>query len=100
MRLHGLEFSMQTNQQNMRTAIHKTNPSIELNITRFMMTKNMWEYFITDNPENKDIVEAYVLGFESELGDISIKEISPYAIVDTNELHDVMPPENYEWKDE
>lgn len=84
----------------MRTAINESNPSIKLNVTRFMMTKNMWEYFITDNPENEDIVEAYVMGFESELGDISIKEISPFTIVDTNELQSVMPPQGFVWEDE
>ena len=84
----------------MKTAINKTNPSVVLNVTRFLMTKNMWEFYITDNYHDDDIVEAYVMGFENELGDVSLKEIMPFTIVNTDDLDDVMPPVGYEWKDE
>ena len=84
----------------MKTAINKTNPSVVLNVTRFLMTKNMWEFYITDNYHDDDIVEAYVMGFENELGDVSLKEIMPFTIVNTDNLDDVMPPVGYEWKDE
>lgn len=63
------------------------------------MTKNMWEFFVTDNKHDDDIVEALVMGFETELGDISLKEVIPHCIVNTKDLYEVMPPTGFEWED-
>jgi hypothetical protein len=85
----------------MRTATNIENPKYQLNITEFVITKNMWEFYLTDDvdKDNPDIVRAYVLGFENELGDISKSEIMPFAITHTNNLHEVMPPVGFTWDD-
>jgi len=85
----------------MRTATNIENPKYQLNITEFVITKNMWEFYLTDDvdKDNPDIVRAYVLGFENELGDISKSEIMPFAITNTTNLHKVMPPVGFTWDD-
>jgi len=85
----------------MRTATNIENPKYQLNITEFVITKNMWEFYLTDDvdKDNPDIVRAYVLGFENELGDISKSEIMPFAITNTTNLHEVMPPVGFTWDD-
>ena len=79
--------------------MRKTNSEIEVNVTSFAMTKNMWEYFITDNKHNDDIVCAVVSGFEVEMGDISLSEIKPYTIAQSSDLANTMPAPGWEWAD-
>ena len=42
----------------MRTATNIENPKYQLNITEFVITKNMWEFYLTDDvdKDNPDIV--------------------------------------------
>jgi len=37
------------------------------------------------------------MGFETEYGDVSMKEISPYIICRTRKLDELMPAPNWEW---
>jgi hypothetical protein len=70
-----------------------------VNVVSLAMTSNFWEYFITDNHFTDDIVTAVVKGFETEMGDISLKEIKPYLMCQSSDLRDVMPAPGWEWVD-
>jgi hypothetical protein len=73
----------------------------QLNITEHIITKNFWEYYITDETfgDDGDIVQAVVMGFETEIGDISLAEIKPYIITRTRNLNEVMPADGWQWVD-
>lgn len=54
-----------------------------LRVTRHIVLKNMWEYYVTDDRFDADTVRCLVVGFETELGDVYLPEIKPYIISDT-----------------
>lgn len=68
-----------------------------LKIVEWWMTVNHWEYYITDQEEDDDIVFAMVCGFEDEMGDISRKEIRPYIRSRTQDLNEIQPAPGWEW---
>ncbi len=70
-----------------------------LNVVEWWMTVNHWEYYITDQEENEDIVFAMVHGFEDETGDISRKEIRPYIKARTSNLNEIQPAIGWQWID-
>ena len=70
-----------------------------VNVTEFAMTGNFWEYFITDQKFNDDIVCAVVSGAECEMGDISLSEIKPYVLTRSSDLANTMPAPGWEWVD-
>jgi predicted CDP-diglyceride synthetase/phosphatidate cytidylyltransferase len=80
----------------MRKMKHKKTGTI-LNVVEHVITKNYWEYYITDEHFNDDIVAALVMGFETEIGDISLSEIKPYMMTRTKDLSEVMPAEGWHW---
>jgi len=81
-----------------KTAIHrKTKEKVEF--VEHYITANFWEYYITTNKFNEDIVEALVMGAETEFGDVSIKEITPFVIAHSTNLDEILPPEGYEWSE-
>lgn len=67
-----------------------------VNVEKFIMTRNGWEYFITDEKFNDDIVCAVVAGFEVEMGDISLSEIKPYIMLQGSP-NEAMPAPGWEW---
>lgn len=70
---------------------------LTINIVEHWMTQNFWEYYITDAVHDDDIVTALVLGYEDEIGYISLSEISPFVISKTKCLDDVIPPPGWNW---
>jgi len=70
---------------------------ITINVIKHIIIKNYWEYYITDHNQSEDIVEALVLGYEDELGDVSLSEIKPYVISETTDLNDIAPAPKWEW---
>ena len=62
------------------------------------ITRNMWEYFLlepkTDSAGN---ILALVMGFETEMGDVNVKEIADSVLSFTKDMRDVMPCEGWEW---
>lgn len=63
------------------------------------ITKNFWEYYILDNNKASDYRLALVMGYETEMGDVSMSEIKPYLFSYTTDLQDLAPPEGYRWVD-
>jgi len=49
----------------------------ELEVTRHIMTKNMWEYYL-EEPDENGIAFGVVMGFDTELGYVDMAEIAPY----------------------
>ena len=81
----------------MRVAIGKNGWRLE--VIEHIMTKNLWEYFIIkDHSNDDDIKLAYVMGFESEMGSVSINEMKPYIISRTAALDEILPPEGFDWE--
>jgi len=68
-----------------------------VNVTKFIILKNAWEYFITDDKDSDDIVRAVVKGFETEIGDISLAEIKPFIVAFGTDLKDTIPAPGWEW---
>lgn len=80
----------------MRTMINENGTKI--NVIEHIMLKNMWEYYVTDDKHNDDIVRCLVMGFETELGDVSLSEINPYVLIRTKNLNEVMPASDWRWE--
>jgi len=72
---------------------------IEVTVHAHLMTRNFWEYYLLGKPDAHGIVEALVMGHETEIGDVSLDEIKPYLISRTNNLSDLAPAEGWAWAD-
>ena len=79
--------------------------NLKLDVVEHIILRNMWEYYIMANDpdtdsHNPDIVYALVMGFNDEIGTVSLSEIKPYVISRTSRLDEIMPADGYEWADE
>lgn len=73
----------------------------KLVIKEHIILRNFWEYYVTDAipcEDDADVIEALVLGFETELGDVWLPEIKPYIISRTKDLRDVMSAPGWTWE--
>lgn len=68
-----------------------------VNVKEHWMTRNFWEYYITDEDFDEDIVRAVILGDETDIGDISKSEILPFVISKTKKLNGIMPAPGWSW---
>lgn len=68
-----------------------------INVIEHIIIQNGWEYYITDEKTEDDIVFALVMGYETELGYVSMDEIGPYIKSRTRKLTEVMPAVDWEW---
>jgi hypothetical protein len=78
--------------------------NLKLDVVEHIMLRNMWEYFVLadeagDEPDS-DIKYALVMGFNDEIGTVSLSEIKPHVISRTSRLDEIMPASGYEWADE
>ena len=78
--------------------------NLKLNVVEHIILRNMWEYYIlADEPDthapDPDIVYALVMGFNDEIGTVSMSEIKPHVISRTTDLSEIMPADGYEWAD-
>ena len=79
--------------------------NLKLNVVEHIILRNMWEYFVLANEPDThaadpDIVYALVMGFENEIGTVSLSEIKPYIISRTSNLEEIMPADGYQWEGE
>jgi len=79
--------------------------NLKLNVVEHIILKNMWEYYIMANePDTQapdsDIVYALVMGFNDEIGTVSLSEIKPHILTRTTELSTIFPAAGYRWADE
>lgn len=65
------------------------------------ITAHGWEYYFLDNKKG-DIRFAYVVGYENEMGDVSMSELSPYIrsiTFDDADLMHIAPAPDCVWVD-
>lgn len=72
-----------------------------INVVAHIITKNGWEYYVTDDVQDKkrNIVQCLVMGFETELGDVWLPELAPHKLSYTTNLADVAPAAGWAWVD-
>ena len=68
----------------------------EVEVTRHIMTKNMWEYYL-EEPDENGIAFGVVMGFDTELGYVDMAEIAPYVISSTDNMDELMPASGWNW---
>jgi len=81
-------------------AMKKNESKLILKIREHIITKNLWEYYITDRyKEGSDTQEAYVLGFEHELGDVYLPDLKPFILsrIEVDKNTDLIPAMGYSW---
>ena len=81
-----------------------TKGNLKLDVVEHIILRNMWEYFVLadeagDEPDS-DIKYALVMGFEDEIGTVSMSEIKPHVISRTSNLDEIMPADGYQWEGE
>jgi hypothetical protein len=81
--------------------------NLKLDVVEHIILRNMWEYYVlSDEGQNDwvsdtpDGVYALVMGFNDEIGCVSLSEIQPHIISRTSRLDEIMPASGYEWADE
>ena len=81
--------------------------NLKLDVVEHIILRNMWEYYVlSDEGQNDwvsdtpDVVYALVMGFNDEIGCVSLSEIKPHVISRTSNLSEIMPASGYEWADE
>ena len=77
--------------------------NLKLKVVEHIMLRNMWEYFVLageagDEPDS-DIKYALVMGFNDEIGTVSMSEIKPYVISRTADMNELLPASGYHWGD-
>ena len=80
--------------------------NLKLDVVEHIILRNMWEYFVlSDEGQNDwvsdtpDVVYALVMGFNDEIGAVSLSEIQPHIISRTSRLDEILPASGYQWED-
>ena len=79
--------------------------NLKLDVVEHIILRNMWEYFVLANEPDThapdpDIVYALVMGFENEIGTVSLSEIKPHVFSRTSNLNEIMPASGFQWEDD
>jgi hypothetical protein len=74
-----------------------TDGTITLTIVGFFMTRNFWEYFITDDKPKESIIWCLVYGDFIEYGPVDMNEAKPYIITFSQHLEGLAPPPGWQW---
>lgn len=78
-----------------------SNGTTTLTIKEVIILRNFWEYYVTDEDTGcPGIFQAYVMGDEHELGDVSEDEIKPYILSRSKKLDGLMPAAGWNWVDD
>lgn len=78
--------------------VMKNMNGYEVKVLEHIILKNFWEYYVLECEHNTiDIKNCLVLGFENEIGDVSMSEIRPYILSRTANLNEVAPAPNWDW---
>ena len=68
-----------------------------INVVEHIILKNGWEYYVTDNKFDTDIIQCVVMGFETEMGDVYMPELKGHIVSRTKDLAELAPCEGWEW---
>ena len=75
----------------------KSNYGSIIKVYEHIILRNGWEYYITSKSSKVDIRQCLVMGFETELGSVSMEEIKPYIVSRTIDLAEIMPASDWTW---
>ena len=78
--------------------------NLKLDVVEHIILRNMWEYFVLadeagDEPDS-DIKYALVMGFNDEIGTVSMSEIKPHIISRTTDMNELLPASGYHWEED
>ena len=78
--------------------------NLKLDVVEHIVLRNMWEYFVLadeagDEPDS-DIKYALVMGFNDEIGTVSMSEIKPHIISRTTDMNELLPASGYHWEED
>jgi len=69
-------------------------------VAEHIIIKNFWEYYVINSEHNTEEIKlCIVLGYATEIGDVSMEEIGPYIMSRTRDLMGILPPQDYDWLD-
>ena len=68
-----------------------------INVVEHIILRNGWEYYVTDNKFEDDIIQCVVMGYETELGDVYMPELKGHIVSRTKDLADLAPCDGWEW---
>lgn len=68
-----------------------------LNVAEHIITKNLWEFYVFDYFLGSSNVNALVMGFETEIGLVSMDELGPHILTKTKDLTEVAAATGWEW---
>ncbi len=74
-----------------------TDGTITVTVVAFFMTRNFWEYFITDEKPDGSVVWCVVYGDFVEYGPVNMDEAKPYIITLSKRLEGLAPPPGWQW---
>jgi hypothetical protein len=78
--------------------------NLKLKVVEHIILRNMWEYYILADEDgdesDSDIKYALVMGFEDEIGTVSMSEIKPHILTRTSHINGIFPADGYQWADE
>jgi len=83
----------------MRVMKQESIPYSEFEVQEHIITKNMWEFYVLEEPDENGVAFAFVSGDYDELGYVSLDEIKPFIISRTKEMNGIMPAPGYSWID-
>lgn len=69
----------------------------QITVVEHIILKNGWEYYVTDNKFEDDIVQCVVMGYETEMGDVYMPELKGHIASRTKDLSDLAPCEGWTW---
>ena len=77
-----------------------TRDGSTLDVVAHAILSNMWEYYITELPDEHGTAWALVVGDAIEYGTVAQADIQQYASSYTTDLTELLPPPHWQWCDE
>jgi hypothetical protein len=92
------------NMKNRNIIQHKDGKPVyasRFEVVQHIILRNGWEYYLEETDKDGRAF-GFVMGFESEWGDVYLPEVEPYiaSIARGRDLNHIMPPEGYHWENE
>ncbi len=79
----------------MRRMINEQGTKVD--VVEHIMLSNLWEYYILEAADENGIAFALVVGDYTEMGSVSMDEITPYIITRTTDMDEIMPAPMWSW---
>ena len=95
---HMLNSNHHTKDTHMRQMINEHGTTVD--VIEHIIIRNMWEYYILEAADEDGIAFALVVGDYTEMGSVSMDEITPYIISRTTHMEEIMPAPHWSWGDE